>query len=175
MRFPGCESSIRPVTFADSHYSSELSATATLDDLSYEYMCEYMVRVGAREEDTRALPKVGMVRALGLMGGASGERARNFAVLMFTELATSAILYKDHSRPDYVGIYACVDRMTFVNHNRPLPPVTIEDLNEREGFDGRGCVNSELKDMFFALGLIESFGSEETFAETVPRNIVQGH
>ena len=37
------------------------------------------------------------------------------------------------------------DRMTFVNHNRPLPPVTIEDLNERESFDERGCVNSELK------------------------------
>ena len=49
--------------------------------------------------------------------------------------------------------------MTFVNHNRPLPPVTIEDLNERESFDGRGYVNPELKDMFFALGLIESFGS----------------
>ena len=44
------------------------------------------------------------------------------------------------------------DRMTFVNHNRPLPPVTIEDLNERESFDGRGYVNPELKDMFFALG-----------------------
>ena len=67
------------------------------------------------------------------------------------------------------------DRMTFVNHNRPLPPVTIEDLNERESFDERGCVNSELKGMFFALGLIESFGSEETFAETAPRNIAQGH
>ena len=94
---------------------------------------------------------------------------------MFAELATNAILHKDYSRPDYVGLYVCADRMTFVNHNRPLPPVTIEDLNERESFDERGCVNSELKGMFFALGLIESFGSEETFAETAPRNIAQGH
>ena len=76
--------------------------------------------------------------------------------------------YKDYSRPNYVGIYVYADRMTFVNHNRPLPPVTIEDLNERESFDGRGYVNPELKDMFFAFGLIESFGSEETFAETAP-------
>ena len=71
---------------------------------------------------------------------------------MFAELATNAILHKDYSRPDYVGLYVCADRMTFVNHNRPLPPVTIEDLNERESFDERGCVNSELKGMFFALG-----------------------
>ena len=78
---------------------------------------------------------------------------------MFAELATNAILHKDYSRPDYVGIYVYADRMTFVNHNRPLPPVTIEDLNERGSFDGRGYVNPELKDMFFALGLIESFGS----------------
>ena len=218
--------------FADFHFSSELNATATLDDLSYDYMREYMVRIGARE-DTRSLPKAEMARALGLVGGASGERARNFAVLMFAErpadfipgayvnvirevegtdrmtsevfdgpvwvqairvpdyleeaamrtlvlrspertghrtvyswpramfaeLAANAILHKDYSRPDYVGIYVCADRMTFVNHNRPLPPVTIEDLNERGSFDGRGYVNPELKDMFFALGLIESFGS----------------
>ena len=37
--------------------------------------------------------------------------------------------------------------------------VTIENLNEWERFDGRGYVNPELKDMFVALGLIESFGS----------------
>lgn len=44
---------------------------------------------------------------------------------MFADLATNAILHKDYSRPDYVGVY----------------------------------VNPELKDMFFALGLIESFDS----------------
>lgn len=78
---------------------------------------------------------------------------------MFAELAASAILHKDYSRPDYVGIYVCADRMTFVNHNRPLLPVTIEDLNERESFDGRGYMNPELKDMFLAFGLIGSFDS----------------
>ena len=78
---------------------------------------------------------------------------------MFAELATNAILHKDYSRLDCVGVYVCADRMTFVNHNRPLTPVTIEGLNERESFDGRGYVNPELKDMLVALGLIESFGS----------------
>lgn len=49
--------------------------------------------------------------------------------------------------------------MTFVNHNRPLPPVTIKDLNEREEFDDREYLNPELRDMFFALNLVESYGS----------------
>lgn len=92
---------------------------------------------------------------------------------MFAELATNAILHKDYSRPNYVGIYVYADRMTFVNHKRPPPLVTIEDFNERESFDGRGYASPELKDMFFALGPIGSFGSEETFAGTAPRNIAQ--
>lgn len=75
---------------------------------------------------------------------------------MFAELVINAILHKDYSRPDYVGIYVYADRMTFVNRSRPLLPVTIEP-QRAESFDGRGWVNSELKDMFFALGLIESF------------------
>lgn len=83
----------------------------------------------------------------------------NWPRAMFVELVTNAILHKEYSRPDYVGVYVYADRMTFVNHNRPLPPVTIEGLNKCESFDGRGYVNPELKDMFFKLGLIESFGS----------------
>ncbi|WP_165047203.1 MULTISPECIES: hypothetical protein [unclassified Adlercreutzia] len=49
--------------------------------------------------------------------------------------------------------------MTFVNYNRPLPPVTIRDLNEREDFDSRGYLSPEIRDMFFALDLVESYGS----------------
>ena len=46
-----------------------------------------------------------------------------------------------------------------MNHNRPLPPVTIEDLNEQLVFADRKYVNDELKDMFFKLGLTKSYGS----------------
>lgn len=59
----------------------------------------------------------------------------------------------------YVGIYIYKDRISFVNHNRPLPPVTIEDLNRDRSFDRRQYLNKELKDMFFSLNLIESYGS----------------
>ena len=59
----------------------------------------------------------------------------------------------------YVGIYIYKDRISFVNHNRPLPPVTIEALNRDRSFDRRQYLNKELKDMFFSLNLIESYGS----------------
>ena len=41
---------------------------------------------------------------------------------MFAELVINAILHKDYSRPDYVGIYVYADRMIFANHNWLLPP-----------------------------------------------------
>ena len=60
---------------------------------------------------------------------------------------------------DYVGIYIYKDRISFVNHNRPLPPVTIEAFNRDRSFDRLQYLNKELKDMFFSLNLIESYGS----------------
>jgi len=77
----------------------------------------------------------------------------------FEELATNAILHKEYDTPEYVGIYIYRDRISFVNHNRPLPPVTIEALNNNRIFDKRQYLNKELKDMFFSLNLIESYGS----------------
>ena len=64
----------------------------------------------------------------------------------------------DKERP-FVGKYIYKDRISFVNHNRPLPPVTIEALNRDRSFDRRQYLNKELKDMFFSLNLIESYGS----------------
>ena len=51
------------------------------------------------------------------------------------------------------------DHIAFINHNRPLPPVTIEDLNNQTVFTDRQYMNDELKDMFFKLDLIQSYGS----------------
>ena len=64
----------------------------------------------------------------------------------------------DKERP-FVGIYIYKDRISFVNYNRPLPTVTIEALNRDRSFDRRQYLNKELKDMFFSLNLIESYGS----------------
>ena len=83
----------------------------------------------------------------------------NYPLTAFEELATNAILHKEYDTPEYVGIYIYKDRISFVNHNRPLPPVTIEALNKDRSFDRRQYLNKELKEMFFSLNLIESYGS----------------
>ena len=219
---------------ANFSFSSNLNDTATIDDLSYEYMKEYLTQTGAKQ-DIREMSKLDMAKSMGLVSESEhgGYRAKNFAVLMFAEtpskfipyayvkiikevdgadkmeskkfdgpvwiqakqvnkyfednimasytirepdkiehkivynyplaafeeLATNAILHKEYDNPEYVGIYIYKDRISFVNHNRPLPPVTIEALNKDRSFDRRQYLNKELKDMFFALNLIESYGS----------------
>ena len=220
--------------FADYHFTSELNETATLDDLNYEYMKEYLVRTNAAT-DIRALSKQDMAKTLHLVSESEygGLRAKNFAVLMFAdrpadfipyayvevireavgtdkmeskrfdgpvwiqaqqairyfednfhasytirdpltnaahivdnwpsimfaELATNAILHKEYSNQNYVGIYIFKDHIGFINHNRPLPPVTIEDMNTQTEFLDRNYLNKELKEMFFNLNLIQSYGS----------------
>ena len=220
--------------FANFSFSSNLNDTATIDDLSYEYMKEYLLQTGAKK-DIREMSKLDMAKSMGLVSESEygGYRAKNFAVLMFAEtpnkfipnahveiireidgtdkmeskrfdgpvwiqakqvskyfednimasytireadkiehkiiynypltafeeLATNAILHKEYDTPEYVGIYIYKDRISFVNHNRPLPPVTIEALNRDRSFDRRQYLNKELKNMFFSLNLIESYGS----------------
>ena len=220
--------------FADFHFTSELNETATLDDLNYEYMKEYLVRTNAAA-DVRSLSKLDMAKALNLISETEygGYRAKNFAVLMFAdrpadfipyayvqvvreaigtdkmegkifdgpiwiqaqqviryfedtfhasynirdprtnathvvdnwpsimfaELATNCILHKEYSKHNCVEIAVFNDHISFINHNRPLPPVTIEDLNTKMEFKDRNYLNEELKEMFFKLELIQSYGS----------------
>ena len=83
----------------------------------------------------------------------------NYPLAMFSELATNCILHKEYSRKEYIGIYVYKDHISFINHNRPVPPVTIEAMNNDTEFRDRVYLNPELKEMFFALDLIESYGS----------------
>ena len=205
-----------------------------LDNLSFEYMKEYLVRTNAAA-DIRNLTKLEMAEALHLIDPSEygGYRAKNFAVLMFAErpadfipcaylriirevkgtdkmeskifdgpvwiqaqqvrdyfrdnvmstytvrepgisgahrvsnwplemfeeLATNCILHKDYSRKQHIEIAVYKNHISFINHNRPLPPVTIADLNEQTVFADRQYVNDELKEMFFKLDLIQSYGS----------------
>ena len=83
----------------------------------------------------------------------------NWPRTAFVELLTNAVMHKDYDKKEYVGVYVYEDSLSFINHNRPLPPVTIEDMNAREEFRDREYLNPEIKEMFFALGLIQSYGS----------------
>ena len=68
-----------------------------------------------------------------------------------------------------ISIYK--DHISFINHNRPLPPVTIEDLNTKVEFKDRNYLNDELKEMFFKLDLIQSYGSGIRRAKAVLNRI----
>ena len=71
-----------------------MNETATLDDLSYEYMKEYLISTNARE-DIRNQSKLDMAKSMGLISESEygGYRAKNFAVLMFTEKPDKFIPY----------------------------------------------------------------------------------
>ncbi len=221
--------------FAGYSFCDDFHDTATLDDLNYEYMKEYLVKTQAAQ-DLRKLPKEEMAKALKLVGDEefNKDRVKNFALLMFAdrpedyipgahveiiteskdgtsrmssekfdgpiwiqaqqvrnyfknriersytlresgniyhrivknwpdtawnEFSTNMILHKNYDNPNYAGIYIYPDRISFTNHNRPLPPLSIQDLNEKTSFDIRSYLNPQIKDMFYALHLIESYGS----------------
>ncbi len=44
------------------------------------------------------------------------------------------------------------DHISFINHNRSVPPVTIEDMNEKTEFQDINYLNKEIKEMSFSLG-----------------------
>ena len=80
--------------FAHDVFSSNLNETATLDDLNYEYIKEYLIATNARE-DIRNQSKLDMAKSMGLISESEygGYRAKNFAVLMFAERPDKFIPY----------------------------------------------------------------------------------
>lgn len=83
----------------------------------------------------------------------------NYPLATFEELLINAIVHKDYESQQYIGVYIYENYISIINHNRPLPPVTIDSLNSKDSFDNRQYISGELKDMFYSLNLIESYGS----------------
>ena len=220
--------------FTGKLFSSSLNNTATLDDLNYEYMREYLIETESKQ-DIKEQNKLEMAKSLDLISKTElGKfRVKNFAVLMFCdeprrfipgafvkvirevsktdkmeakdfagpiwkqakrvidyfkdevmrshtirkedkiehnikynyplstfeELLINAIVHKDYESQQYIGVYIYENYISIINHNRPLPPVTIDSLNSKDSFDNRQYISGELKDMFYSLNLIESYGS----------------
>ena len=70
-----------------------------------------------------------------------------------------AIVHNNYENGKPVQIYVSEKQINIVNYNKPLPPIRISDLNERTFFNERDTENPEIRDMFKALGIIESFGT----------------
>ena len=90
---------------------------------------------------------------------ADNKRIENFTFIALEELLANAIVHNNYENGKPIQVYISEKQINIVNYNKPLPPIRIRDLNERTLFNERDTENPELRDMFKALGIIESFGT----------------
>ncbi len=221
--------------FSNYHFSTDVSVNATLDDLDYDYMREYLKATSNRSlSDTLTKQEIATMLNLFAKNESTTSRVSNFAVLMFAkrpdayipysyveiitdtlgsksrmeakdfkgpiwkqyfmalryiedtfirtitvrednvainkkisnfpfkaieELLANAVVHKNYEEGKTVQVYVTNDEINIINYNRPLPPITLEDLNNRSIFKERDSVNPEIRDMFKELGIIESYGT----------------
>ena len=92
-------------------------------------------------------------------GEANNRKIENFTYVAVEELVANALVHNNYENGKPIQIYISDKQINIVNYNRPLPPLCIEDLNERTFFNERDTENPDIRDMFKALGIIESFGT----------------
>ena len=92
-------------------------------------------------------------------GNADNRRIENFTFIAVEELLANAVVHNNYENGKPIQIYVSEKQINIVNYNKPLPPIRISDLNERTFFNERDTENPEIRDMFKALGIIESFGT----------------
>ena len=90
---------------------------------------------------------------------AENRRIMNFPYIALEELVANAIVHNNYENGKAIQIYISNKQINIVNYNKPLPPLRLEDLNEKSFFNERDCENPEIRDMFKSLGIIESFGT----------------
>ena len=87
------------------------------------------------------------------------ETIYNFPYSTIEELVTNAVVHKNYENPRTIQVYIYDNSIVVTNYNRPIPPVTIKDLNELETFPNRTYENPSIREMFKSLDYIESYGS----------------
>ena len=92
-------------------------------------------------------------------GNAENRKVSNFPYVALEELVANAIVHNNFENYKPIQIYISEKEINIVNYNKPLPPLKISDLNQRTFFNERDTENPEIRDMFKALGIIESFGT----------------
>jgi len=92
-------------------------------------------------------------------GISRNRKISNFTYVAVEELVANAIVHNNYESAKAIQIYISPLQINIVNYNKPLPPLRIKDLNERTFFNERDSENPEIRDMFKALGIIESFGT----------------
>ena len=90
---------------------------------------------------------------------ATNRRIQNFPLVAIEELLANAFVHNNYENGKPIQVYVSEKQINIVNCNKPLPPLRISDLNERSSFNEQDTENPELRDMFKALRIIESFGA----------------
>lgn len=92
-------------------------------------------------------------------GVAENRKVSNFTYVAVEELTANALVHNNYENGKPIQIYISEKEINIVNYNKPLPPLRIKDLNQRSFFNERDTENPEIRDMFKALRIIESFGT----------------
>lgn len=92
-------------------------------------------------------------------GQIENRQIANYPFVAIEELVANAIVHNNYENGKPIQIYVSEKQINIVNYNRPLPPLSLKDLNERNVFNERDTENPEIRDMFKSLGIIESFGT----------------
>ncbi len=92
-------------------------------------------------------------------GESDNRKVSNFPFVAVEELVANALVHNNYENGKPIQIYISENQINIVNYNKPLPPLRIQDLNERSYFNERDTENPEIRDMFKSLGIIESFGT----------------
>lgn len=103
-------------------------------------------------------------------GEATNKKISNYPFVAIEELVSNAIVHNNYENAKPIQIYISEKQINIVNYNKPLPPLKLQDLNERSFFNERDTENPEIKDMFKDLGIIESFGTGIGEAKQALRN-----
>ena len=92
-------------------------------------------------------------------GVAENRKISNFTYVALEELLANAIVHNNYENAKPIQVYVSEKEINIVNYNKPMPPLKLQDLNERTIFNERDTENPEIRDMFKSLGIIESFGT----------------
>ncbi len=90
---------------------------------------------------------------------AINHKIYNFPFKAVEELLANAIVHKDYETNRTIQIYITKNNINIVNYNKPLPPITLDDLNNKNIFIERDSINPEIRTMFKNLGIIENYGT----------------
>lgn len=90
---------------------------------------------------------------------ATNRKVSNFPFVAIEELVANAIVHNNYENINPIQIYVSDKEISIVNYNKPLPPITLDELNNHSFFKARDIENPKIREMFKSIGIIEDYGT----------------